>query len=424
MREKEEMSMKCWKCGQEVGEGAKFCAACGADLTQPEPTTETPKVDPAPVPEAPKTTAGAPNVDGALILKIFAGVFAAVFAFFTLRGIWGLLGGIFSVFDFIFSGYFSVGMLIAWGIGMVVDILVLLSNVWMLAAMLLLLLKRTPENSDGLLVLAIGGVAVRAVVEVIALVIGLVILPILYGGFGMYVSAGLGARIGGILLRLLVAAVAAGGAYLIIWLVLGESPLAGKDLNALVDEGKAALTNLSQSANAALEKARAKSEANRAAQVSQAAPVASAPAAAGGANPPASYGGAHHMPTNRGLLVYILLNIVTCGIYSWYFIHAIARDMNIVCEGDGKRTAGLLKYFLLNLITCNIYSWVWYYGLGNRMAANAPRYGLNFQENGTTILLWMLLGALLCGIGPFIALHILLRNANTLCGAYNVRNGV
>lgn len=406
------MLMKCWKCGQEVEESTKLCPFCGADLTQDEA---------APTPETPKSAPSAPNVDGGLILKIFAGVFAVVFALFTLRGIWGLLGGVFSVVRLITSGYFTVGLFIAWGIGVVVDILVLVSNVWMLAAMLLLLLKRTPENSDGLLVLAIGGVALRAIVEVIALVISLVILPILVRGFGLM---GVGGAIGGIFLRLLIAAVAAGGAYLIIWLVLGESPLAGKDFNALVDEGKAALSDLGQVANAALENARAKSEANRAAQASQAAAAAPAPDGVGGANPPVNYGGAHHMPTNRGLLVYILLNIITCGIYGLYFIHAIARDMNIVCEGDGRRTAGLLKFFLLNLITCNIYSWIWYYGLGNRMAANAPRYGLNFQENGTTILLWMLLGALLCGIGPFIALHILLRNANTLCGAYNVRNGV
>lgn len=55
------------------------------------------------------------------------------------------------------------------------------------------------------------------------------------------------------------------------------------------------------------------------------------------------------------------------------------------------------------------------------MQANAPRYGLQFQENGTTILLWMIFGALLCGIGPFVAMHILIKNANALAAAYNAR---
>lgn len=124
---------------------------------------------------------------------------------------------------------------------------------------------------------------------------------------------------------------------------------------------------------------------------------------------------------NRGLVSYILLCIITCGIYSYYFIYKMAHDINVACEGDGEQTAGLVKYILLNLITCGFYSLYWQYALGNRLAANAPRYGMNFQENGTTILLWCLFGSLICGIGPFVAMHILIKNSNSICGAYNVK---
>ena len=107
----------------------------------------------------------------------------------------------------------------------------------------------------------------------------------------------------------------------------------------------------------------------------------------------------------------------------WYlqllFIYKMAHDVNIACEGDGEQTAGLVAFILLSIITCGIYSWVWYYKLGNRLAANAPRYGLSFQENGTTVLLWLVFGALLCGIGPFIAMNILIKNSNRICNAYN-----
>ena len=126
--------------------------------------------------------------------------------------------------------------------------------------------------------------------------------------------------------------------------------------------------------------------------------------------------------SNRSLAKYILLSIVTLGIYSLYFIYKLSNDMNLICAGDGKNTAGLLKIILLNIITCGIYSWIWYYGLGNRLAENAPRYGLKFIENGTTILMWMLFGAVLCGIGPFVALHIIIKNTNALANEYNARN--
>lgn len=123
--------------------------------------------------------------------------------------------------------------------------------------------------------------------------------------------------------------------------------------------------------------------------------------------------------TNRGLGKYILFSILTLGIYSYWFIYKLAEDVNIMCNGDGKNTGGLLKFILLSTITCGIYAWFWYYNIGNRLAENAPRYNLHFSENGTSVLMWMIFGALLCGIGPFVAMNILIKNTNTLAFAYN-----
>ena len=123
--------------------------------------------------------------------------------------------------------------------------------------------------------------------------------------------------------------------------------------------------------------------------------------------------------SDRSLMVYILLSLVTCGIYSYIFLYHLSKDVNIVCDGDGKTTPGLGKLILLTFVTCGIYSYIFWYNLGNRLASNAPRYGLQFQENGTTVLLWMTLGSLLCGIGPFIGLNIVINNTNALAEAYD-----
>ena len=127
---------------------------------------------------------------------------------------------------------------------------------------------------------------------------------------------------------------------------------------------------------------------------------------------------------DRGLLSLILLSYITCGIYSYYFLYKMAADVNVACEGDGKQTAGLAKFIILSILTCGIYAWIWYYNLGNRLAENAPRYGLSFQENGTTVLLWALLGSWLCGIGSFVAMYFLIKNTNAICAAYNQYNGL
>lgn len=129
------------------------------------------------------------------------------------------------------------------------------------------------------------------------------------------------------------------------------------------------------------------------------------------------------LQTDRSLLTFILLSVVTCGIYGYYFIYKMAHDINIACEGDGEVTNGLVAYIILSWITCGLYSVWWVYKLGNRLAANAPRYGLSFQENGTTLLIWNFLGALVCGIGPFIAMHIMIKNTNAICFAYNEEHG-
>ena len=127
--------------------------------------------------------------------------------------------------------------------------------------------------------------------------------------------------------------------------------------------------------------------------------------------------------TNRSLVTYIVLNIVTCGIYGYYFLYTMARDVNIMCEGDGDTTTGLVVFIVLSLVTCGFYALYWYYKLGNRLATNAPRYGLNFQENGTTVLLWYLVGILVCGIGPYVAMYFLIKNTNALAAAYNQSRG-
>lgn len=127
--------------------------------------------------------------------------------------------------------------------------------------------------------------------------------------------------------------------------------------------------------------------------------------------------------TDRGVIGWLLLSIVTCGIYSYYFLYCLARDINVMCQDDGDSTPGLAAFILLSFVTCGFYALYWYYKIGNRLQANAPRYGLMFQENGTTVLMWQIVGALLCCLGPIFAMNIIIKNTNAMATAYNVRLG-
>ena len=122
----------------------------------------------------------------------------------------------------------------------------------------------------------------------------------------------------------------------------------------------------------------------------------------------------------RSFFSFILLWFVTFGLYGWYWVHKLAQDVNTMCEGDGKKTCGLLEFFLLGTITFGIYNLIWLSNLGNRLQENGRRYNIVIKEGGDTLLLWCVLGAFII-IGPFIALHILIKNVNALADVYNKR---
>ena len=126
---------------------------------------------------------------------------------------------------------------------------------------------------------------------------------------------------------------------------------------------------------------------------------------------------------DRSLLLYLVLSAITCGIYGYYFIYHLAKDINTACEGDGDLpVGGLGAYIGYSLLTCGVYSACWEYNLVERIRFNSPRYSIQMEDNGTTILLWKTLGAALCGIGWFVAYYRIFKYANQLCAAYNQYN--
>ena len=118
--------------------------------------------------------------------------------------------------------------------------------------------------------------------------------------------------------------------------------------------------------------------------------------------------------------LYVLLSFITCGFYQLYFVYKISDSLNIVCNGDGEETSGLMKFFFLGIITCNIYCLFWDFNVMNRIQSNAPRYNRYTQDNGSSFLLWLLIGSIFCGLGFFVAWYIFIKNLNLICKAYNM----
>lgn len=402
--------MKCWKCGNETVPGARFCNVCGADLSQApqgQPGAPTPPPPPPPPPQQdPWNTSPSGNE---MVLKVFAAVCAVLYGVSAIRYVFNVLGGVLNLLRFHF-GILSPVYLVLSGLTAALC-------VWMAIVSIMFVMRRTPQNTDGLLLLLAGGG-----VGLVAVRLCSTLLTALFNSYS-FPNA-----LSSLFLWILGAAAAVAGMYAILRFLLGENPLVGKDKDVLAQEVRDTINNLTQTANEAAQGAKANWDAQQQAKQEQQAQWAQQSAqyqaAPGQPVPPPMGYAPYRLKADRSLVAYILLNFITCGIYGWYFLYALARDVNAVCAGDGKTTPGLAKFILLSFITCGIYSFFWYYSLGNRLAANAPRYGLNFQENGTTVLLWLVLGSMLCGIGPFIAMHIIIKNSNDLCGAYNYQHGI
>ena len=130
-----------------------------------------------------------------------------------------------------------------------------------------------------------------------------------------------------------------------------------------------------------------------------------------------------HLKTNRGWLKFILLTIITCGIYAIVFYSKISTDINLIASRyDGKKTMHYcLLTFVIAPITLGIGGIVWCHKISARIGNELARRGIAYSFGAGTFWGWNVLGSLLFGVGPFIYLHKLCKSMNLLCGDYNAR---
>ena len=129
------------------------------------------------------------------------------------------------------------------------------------------------------------------------------------------------------------------------------------------------------------------------------------------------------LATNRGFWLTMVLSIITLGIYGLYLIYAFARETNIACREDGKRTQGLVVFLLLSAITCGIYSIFWYCmwitRCNNYLARHGKPEGLQVS---TYLLTLFFLGWLTLGIMYLVVFCKQLYLQNDVNRTYNELN--
>jgi tetratricopeptide (TPR) repeat protein len=88
------------------------------------------------------------------------------------------------------------------------------------------------------------------------------------------------------------------------------------------------------------------------------------------------------LPVKRTYVKFILLNLLTLGIYKQYYYACCIREMNAACAEDGEETPGFWKYFGLSLLTFGIYGIIHQVQLMKRVENAGKRYGVKVMSAG------------------------------------------
>lgn len=112
----------------------------------------------------------------------------------------------------------------------------------------------------------------------------------------------------------------------------------------------------------------------------------------------------------KNLALYIVLSIVTCGIFALVWVFKLSEDIKILANENDKMSGGMVV--LLSIVTCGIYTLVWYYQSGKSISnAKAMR---NMGSDSSLEIIYLLLGIFGLGI---VSLALMQNEINNMIDA-------
>jgi hypothetical protein len=103
----------------------------------------------------------------------------------------------------------------------------------------------------------------------------------------------------------------------------------------------------------------------------------------------------------RNLAVYIILSIVTCGIFGLYWFVVSTDDAKTVSNDYNGASGGVA--LLLTIVTCNIYGFYWAYKQGERVDNARAMRGI--PGGGSSNILFLILQIFGLGIVNYILIQ-------------------
>ncbi len=117
------------------------------------------------------------------------------------------------------------------------------------------------------------------------------------------------------------------------------------------------------------------------------------------------------MIKKRSVAKYIILNIITLGIYGLFFWTKWTKDLNKICDGDDYDSGHYILVFILDCFSLFIYAFVWNYQMAERMFQKAKELNVSLKHGGMFVAIWRVL--------PIVSSVYKIKYMNKLAAAYN-----
>ncbi len=99
------------------------------------------------------------------------------------------------------------------------------------------------------------------------------------------------------------------------------------------------------------------------------------------------------MVKEKNLALCIILSIVTCGIYMYYWIVCLTDDTNEIA-GEPEDTSGVIA-LVLTIVTCGIYGLYWAYKRGEKIDKAHQLNGQAASNGGVLYLILYIFGGII-----------------------------
>ncbi len=102
----------------------------------------------------------------------------------------------------------------------------------------------------------------------------------------------------------------------------------------------------------------------------------------------------------RNIAVCIVLSIITCGIYGFYWQYRMIEEADYITGNPDPKDPALVIF--LCLVTCGIYQIIWMYNTGKRYDEMSFQQGRGVTNYGVILLLLSFFG---CAIVDYILIQ-------------------